>query len=144
MAAQTIGCDKINMLRHVKYFGDMDGVRAHMKRHADLIRPKFEVVLSAFKSELEGLGIAEWTEPKGGYFISLNVLDGCAKAVFELAKGAGVTMTGAGATFPYGNDPRDRNLRIAPTYPTVDELSVAVQILCLCCKLAAVNKLLEK
>ncbi len=144
MAAQTIGCDKINMLRHVKYFGDIDGVRAHMKRHADLIRPKFEVVLKAFREELSGLGIAEWTEPRGGYFISLNVMDGCAKAVYGLAKGAGVTMTGAGATFPYGNDPRDRNLRIAPTYPTVDELSVAVRILCLCCKLSAVNKLLEK
>ena len=143
MSVQTIGCDKLNMMRHVKYFGSADGVRAHMKRHADIIRPKFELVLSAFESELGGLGIADWTTPRGGYFISLNVMDGCAKKVFDLADGAGVKLTNVGATFPYGVDPRDRNLRIAPTYPTLENLSLAVKILCLCCKLAAISKLLE-
>ncbi len=143
MSVQTIGCDKLNMMRHVKYFGSADGVRAHMKRHAEIIRPKFELVLSAFEKELGGLGIAEWTTPRGGYFISLNVMDGCAKKVFDLADGAGVKLTPVGATFPYGVDPRDRNLRIAPTYPTLENLSLAVRVLCLCCKLAAISKLLE-
>ncbi len=144
MSVQTIGCDKLNMMRHVKFFKNADGVREHMKHHAKILRPKFEIVLGEFERELSGLGIAEWTNPRGGYFISLNVMDGCAKKVFDLASGAGVKLTNVGATFPYGVDPRDRNLRIAPTYPTEENLTLAVRILCLCVKLAALSKLLEK
>ena len=143
MTIQTIGFDKINMMRHVKYFGDAEGILAHMKLHASIIRPKFRIVLDSFERELSGLGIADWTNPRGGYFISLNVLDGTAKRVFSLCKEAGLTLTEVGATFPYKRDPRDRNLRIAPTYPTRDELKQACEVLCLCVKLAAVEKLLE-
>lgn len=144
MTIQTIGHDKINMLRHAHYFKNADGVRAHMKRHADIIRPKFEMILASFDKYLGGKGIAEWTDPRGGYFISVNVLDGCAKEVVRLCSGAGVKLTGAGATFPYGKDPRDRNIRIAPTYPSVDDLSLATDILCVCIKLACYKKLLEQ
>ena len=143
LSVQTIGADKLNMMRHVKFFRDADGVRAHMKKHAELIRPQFEIVLDAFERELGGLGIADWTKPRGGYFISLNVLDGCATKVFDLADGAGVKLTTVGATFPYGIDPRDRNLRIAPTYPTEENLTLAVNILCLCVRLACITKLLD-
>ncbi len=142
MTIQTIGFDKINMMRHVKYFGNAEGILQHMKLHASIIRPKFEIVLSAFERELGGLGIADWTKPRGGYFISLNVMDGTAKRVFALCRDAGLTLTDVGATFPYRNDPRDRNLRIAPTYPSNDELKQACELLCLCVKLAAVEKLL--
>ena len=138
LSAQTIGYDKINQMRHVKFFKDAEGVHAHMKRHADIIRPRFEAVISAFRRELTG--IAEWTEPKGGYFVNLTVPDGCAKRVFRLAADAGVTLTKAGASFPYGNDPRDRHLRIAPTYPSFEDLVQAVDILCLCVKAAALEK----
>lgn len=140
MTVQTIGHDKLNMLRHVKFFGDAEGILEHMKLHADILRPKFEIVLNAFESELAG--IAEWTKPRGGYFISLNVPDGCAKRVFTLCKEAGLTLTNVGATFPYGNDPRDRNLRIAPTFPSNENLKKACDVLCLCVKLAAVEKAL--
>lgn len=142
MTIQTIGFDKINMMRHVKYFGNAEGILAHMKLHASIIRPKFEIVLDAFDRELGGLGIADWTKPRGGYFISLNVMDGTAKRVFGLCRDAGLTLTDVGATFPYKHDPRDRNLRIAPTYPSNDELKQACELLCLCVKLAAVEKLL--
>ena len=138
---QMIGPDKINQLRYVKYFKNLDGIKAHMKKHAALIAPKFEVVLKALDSELNGLEIAEWTEPRGGYFISLDVMQGTAKRVHKLMADAGVVMTGCGATFPYGNDPDDRNLRIAPTYPSVDELKIASDLLCLCVKLAALEKI---
>jgi hypothetical protein len=141
MTYQTIGYDKLNMMRHVKFFGSADGIREHMKKHAAIIRPKFEAVLSTFDRELSGKGIAEWTKPIGGYFLSLNVMDGCAKRVFELCAGAGVTLTDVGATFPYKNDPRDRNLRIAPTFPTAEEMAVAASVLCVCVKLAALEKL---
>ena len=140
---QTIGPDKLNQLRHVRYFKDADGVRAHMKKQAACLKPKFDVVTEALERELTGIGIASWVKPNGGYFVSLDVLPGCAKTVHALLKDAGVVMTKAGATFPYGNDPKDENLRIAPTYPTVSELTLAVELLCLCVKLAAVNKLLE-
>lgn len=140
---QTIGGDKLNMLRHVKYFGDADGVHRHMKLHASIIRPKFDIVLNSFESELAGLGIADWTRPKGGYFISLNVLPGTAKRVYELCQSVGLTLTKVGATFPYGIDPEDKNLRIAPTYPSCDELKQACAVLCLCVKLAAAEKLGE-
>ena len=126
------------MLRHVKFFGNADGVLEHMKLHAAILRPKFEIVLDAFDKELSG--ICDWTKPRGGYFISLNVPDGCAKRVYSLCKEAGLTLTNVGATFPYGIDPRDRNLRIAPTYPSNEDLAKACAVLCLCVKLAAVEK----
>jgi len=141
LSAQTIGFDKINQMRHVKYFKDADGVHAHMKRHADIIRPRFEAVINAFRANLSG--IASWTEPRGGYFVNLTVPDGCAKRVFRLAADAGVTLTKAGASFPYGNDPRDRHLRIAPTYPSFADLEMAISILCLCVKAAVIEKMLS-
>ena len=143
MTIQTIGHDKINQLRHVKYFKNADGIKAQMRKHADILRPKFEAVLSAFEKELAPRGIAEWKTPRGGYFISLNVLPGCAKRVYELAKAAGVTLTPAGAPFPYGVDPEDKNLRIAPSYPPVSELAQAVEVLCLCCRIAACELMLK-
>ncbi len=143
MTFQTIGPDKVNQLRHIRFLKDMDGVRTHMKKHADIIRPKFEIVLNTLDKELSALEIAQWHKPNGGYFISLDVYPGCAKRVHALLKDAGVVMTGAGATFPYGNDPMDRNLRIAPTFPTVSELEIAVNMLCLCVKLTAIDKILE-
>ncbi len=143
MTIQTIGNDKLNQLRHARYFVDGDGIREHMKLHAASLRPKFEAVLNSFRSELGSRGIATWSEPKGGYFISLDVLPGCAKRVYELAKEAGVTLTGAGAPFPYGIDPEDKNLRIAPSYPPVEELEAAVEVLCICVRMAAVEKLIK-
>ena len=145
LSIQTIGFDKINMLRHARYFKNMAGIMAHMDKQAEILRPKFKVVLDAFQKELAGKGIAEWLDPNGGYFISLDVMDGCAKRVVQLCKDAGVVLTSAGATFPYGKDPRDRNIRVAPTYPSIPELEKAVELLCLCVELAAVEKLiLEK
>lgn len=144
MKTQTIGYDKINQLRHAKFLKNMDGVRAHMKKHADIIAPKFDVVLKSFAQELDGKGIAQWTNPNGGYFISLNVFEGCAKRTVELCKQAGVVLTPAGATYPYGKDPEDSNIRIAPTFPPVEELELAVELLCTCVQLAAAEKLLQK
>jgi len=144
LQVQTIGYDKLNMQRHVHFFKNAAGVKEHMKKHAAILRPKFELVLHAFERELAPCGIAEWTKPKGGYFISLNLADGCAARVYALALEAGVTLTAAGAAFPYGKDPRDRNLRIAPTYPTIEELGLAVEVLCVCCRLAAVEKQLHE
>lgn len=140
---QTIGPDKINQLRHVRYFKNAEGVRAHMKKHARFIKPKFDTILNALETQVKPLGIAQWVAPNGGYFISLEVMPGCASAVHALLSELGVTMTGAGATYPYGKDPFDSNLRIAPTYLSEDELKTAVDMLCLCVRLAAVNKLLE-
>ncbi|MEE1012312.1 MAG: aminotransferase class I/II-fold pyridoxal phosphate-dependent enzyme [Acutalibacteraceae bacterium] len=142
MTVQTIGYDKINQLRHANYLKNFAGVEAHMNRHAEILKPKFEAVLSAFESKLAGKGIAEWTNPNGGYFISLNVFEGCAKRTVALCKEAGVTLTGAGATYPYGVDPDDKNIRIAPTFPSRDELCKAVEILCLCVEIAAIEKIL--
>ena len=128
MTIQTIGYDKINQLRHVRYFKDINGVREHMKKHAAIMRPKFEAVLQVLENELGGLGIGTWTKPNGGYFISFDALEGCAKAIVAKCKEAGVTLTGAGATFPYKKDPKDSNIRIAPSYPTVKELKLAAKI----------------
>lgn len=139
---QTIGYDKLNQLHHVQYFKDMNGIMEHMKLHAKIVKPKFEAVLSALDREIAPLGIGEWNSPKGGYFISFNALEGCAKRIVGLAKEAGVVMTDAGATYPYGKDPRDSNIRIAPTYPTVDELKLAMEIFCVCVKFASAEKLL--
>ena len=140
---QTISYDKINQMRHVKFFGNAQGILEHMKRHAAIIRPKFEIVTEALQ-KLDPLGICTYTDPRGGYFLSLNVMDGCAQRVYDLAAGAGVTLTNCGATYPYGKDPHDSNLRIAPTYPSNEELRVAVQILCLCVRLACLEKLIEQ
>lgn len=142
MRFQTIGHDKLNQLRHVRYFKDIEGLHAHMRKHAAIIRPKFEIVVNKLEKELGGLEIGTWTNPKGGYFISFDSLDGCAKEIVRKAKEAGVTMTGAGATFPYGKDPKDSNIRIAPTFPTEEELAAATEVFTLSVKLTSVEKLL--
>ena len=144
LSIQTIGHDKLNQLRHVRYFKDLDGIHAHMMKHAELIRPKFEIVVNALEQGIGGLGIGNWINPKGGYFVSFDSMEGCAKRIVGLAKEAGVKMTGAGATYPYGKDPHDSNIRIAPTYPSLDELKAAMEIFVTCVKLASVEKLLEK
>ena len=144
MSAQTIGHDKLNQLRTVRYLKSAEGVKAHMRLMAEELRPKFDIVLDTLRRELGGTGLASWSEPKGGYFVSLDTLDHCAKETVALAKRAGVVLTGAGATFPYRRDPRDRNIRIAPTYPTCEELQKAMELLCVCVKLAGVNKLLSE
>lgn len=143
MTIQTIGYDKINQLRHARYFKDINGVYEHMEKHAALLRPKFEAVIKAFEEELSGLGIGEWINPKGGYFISFETLPGCAKAVVEKCKEAGVTLTNAGATYPYMKDEKDTNIRIAPSFPTEEEMRQATELFILCVKLVSVNKLLE-
>ena len=141
MFVQTIGHDKINQLRHARYFKDAAGIHAHMQRHRAILEPKFRAVLDALESELGGTGAAQWKTPNGGYFVSLDVLPGCAKRVCALCAEAGVVLTGAGATFPYGKDPQDSNIRIAPTFPPANELHTAMELLCLCVKLAALEKL---
>lgn len=141
---QCIGHDKINQLRHVRYFGDINGVKAHMDKMASLITPKFEVVLDTFERDLAPVGIATWTNPNGGYFISLDVLEGTATRVGQLCKEAGVTLTGVGATYPYKKDPKDTNIRIAPTYPSVEEMEKATDILVVATKLAALEKLIAE
>ena len=143
MGMQTIGHDKLNQLRTVTYLKNPEGVRDHMAKLAAELRPKFDVVLETLDRELAGTGLAKWTKPQGGYFVAIDTLPGCAKATVALAKAAGVTMTGAGATFPYKKDPNDTNIRIAPTYPTYEELKIAIALFCVCVKLAGVNKLLE-
>ena len=144
MMIQTIGYDKINQLRHVRYFKNFEGIQAHMKKHADMLRPKFEAVISVLEKELNGLGIGTWTNPNGGYFISFDAMEGCAKAIVAKCKEAGVVLTGAGATFPYGKDPKDSNIRIAPSFPTPEEMALATDVFVLCTKLVSVEKLLEK
>ncbi len=138
---QTIGPDKVNQLRHVRYFKDYAGVLAHMQRHAGLLRPKFEAVTQIFERELGGTGLATWTKPRGGYFISLDTLDGCASEVVKLCDEAGVKLTGAGATFPYGKDPRNRNIRIAPSLPPLEQVQTAMQVVSACVLLASARKL---
>ena len=125
MNFQIIGHDKLNQLRHVKFFQNLDGVMNQMKKHAEILRPKFEAILQVMDQELSGLGIASWTKPNGGYFISFDAMEGCAKKIVAKAKEAGLTMTGAGATYPYHNDPQDSNIRIAPSFPTPEELEIA-------------------
>ena len=144
MTIQTIGHDKLNQLRHVRFFKDIHGMVEHMRKHADILRPKFETVLNGLKNELGGLEIGSWLEPRGGYFISFDALPGCAKAIVAKAKEAGLVMTPAGATFPYGKDPQDSNIRIAPSYPTPEELAVAVELFVLCVKLVSIDKILEE
>lgn len=141
---QTISHDKMNQHRHVAFFKNADGIRTHMKKHAAILRPKFQCVLRHLETELGGLEIASWFNPKGGYFISLDVMDGCASRVGQLCKEAGVVLTPVGATYPYGKDPADQNIRIAPSYPPVEELEQAAELLCICVRLACVEKLLVK
>ena len=143
MTIQTIGYDKLNQYRHVKFYKDVAGIKRYMKLHRAILAPKFKAVINEFESSLGGLGIARWTKPNGGYFISLDVLSGTAKRVGQLCEEAGVTLTTIGATFPHGIDPEDKNIRIAPSFPPVDELMTATKLLCICVKLAAVEKLLE-
>lgn len=144
MTIQTIGYDKLNQLRHVRYFKDINGMKAHMSRHAAIVRPKFEAVLEVLEKELGGLELGSWTKPNGGYFISFNTMEGCAKAVVGKCKEAGVVLTGAGATYPYKKDPKDNNIRLAPTFPSSEELSLATDLFVLCVKLVSVEKLLEE
>lgn len=142
MHPMIISFDKLNQLRHVRFFKNRAGVEAHMLKHRALLKPRFDAVIETLHKELDGTGVAVWTEPKGGYFISVDVMDGCAARVIELCKEAGVTLTGAGCAYPYHKDPRDRNIRIAPSYPTVEELKQAAEIFTVCCRLAAAEKLL--
>ncbi|MBE5842413.1 MAG: aminotransferase [Butyrivibrio sp.] len=144
LSYQTIGHDKVNQLRHVRFFGDLNGMKEHMRKHAAIIRPKFETVLNALERDLKPCGIGNWTNPKGGYFISFDAPEGCAKAIVDRAKKAGVTMTGAGATYPYGKDPHDSNIRIAPTFPSVTDLKLAMDIFTVCVRLVAVDKMLKE
>lgn len=144
MSIQTIGPDKLNQLRTVRYLKDAEGVRSHMRKLAKELKPKFDIVLNTLERELGGTGLATWTSPKGGYFVAVDTLENCAKETVELAKNAGVKLTGAGATFPYRKDPRDTNIRIAPTYPTVEELKKAMELFCVCVQLAGVRKLLTE
>lgn len=143
IGAQSISYDKLNQLRHVCFFKDAQGLVAHMRRHAEILKPKFDLVESVLESEIKPLGIASWSNPKGGYFVSLFVMNGCAHRVHQLCKEAGVVMTGAGATYPYKKDPNDSNLRIAPSFPPLDELEKAMRVLCVCIKLAAAEKLIN-
>lgn len=144
LSIQTIGSNKINQLLHYRFLKSVDGILEHMEKHARILKPKFDLVLDIFERELGGLGIATWTKPEGGYFISLNVLDGCARKVVELAREAGVVLTPAGATFPYGKDPRDRNIRIAPSFPPLEELEKAMEVVSTCIKKVSLEKLLEE
>lgn len=140
---QTIGHDKVNQLRHVRFFEDIHGMEEHMRKHADIIRPKFEAVEEVFAQNLEGLGVGEWTKPNGGYFISFDALTGCAKEIVAEAKKAGVTLTDAGATWPYHKDPEDSNIRIAPTYPPLEDLKIAATLFTVCVRLVSAKKLLK-
>lgn len=144
MTIQTISYDKINQLRHVKFLKNAEGVHAHMSRHAEIMRPKFQAVLQILEEELGGRGIGSWINPKGGYFISFDALEGCAKAIVAKAKEAGVVLTGAGATYPYGKDPKDSNIRIAPSLPPMEELVEAARLFTLCVKLVSVDKFLAE
>ncbi|MFP4662167.1 MAG: aminotransferase class I/II-fold pyridoxal phosphate-dependent enzyme [Halanaerobiales bacterium] len=144
MSKQTIGSNKINQLLHYRFLGSVEEILNHMEKHADILRPKFELVLDVLNKELAAKGIANWSKPEGGYFISLNVMKGCAREVVQLAKDVGVTLTDAGATYPYGNDPEDSNIRIAPSYPPLVDLEKAIKVVCTCIKKAAIEKVLKK
>ena len=143
LTIQTIGYDKLNQLRHARLYRNLDGLKEQMKKHAKILRPKFEAVLAVLKEELSGLEIGSWTSPRGGYFISFDAMEGCAKEIVRMCREAGVVLTGAGATFPYGKDPKDSNIRIAPSFPTPEEMKAATDLFVLCVKLVSVNKLLE-
>ena len=143
MNAQIISHDKMNQMRHVKFFPTMEALKEHMAKHADIMRPKFEAVINMLDAELKDADIASWTKPVGGYFIGFDAMDGCAKRIVAMCKDAGIVMTGAGATYPYGNDPKDSNIRIAPSFPTIDELTEACKVFVICVKIASIDKILE-
>ena len=143
LTAQAISYDKVNQLRHVRYLKDKAGVLELMKKHAQILGPKFRCVLDSLDKEIAPLGIASWQKPTGGYFVSVNALPGTAKAVWQLCKEAGLILTGAGATYPHGKDPSDSNMRVAPSLPPIEELQQAMEIYCVCLKLTALKKLLE-
>ena len=143
LTIQSISQDKMNQLRHLVFFKDVPTLKKHMQKHAEILKPKFDCVIDSLTKELAGKEVAKWTTPNGGYFISLDVMPGCAKRVGELCKEAGVTLTTIGATFPYGKDPQDSNIRIAPSYPSVDELTKAALLLSICVQIAAIEKLSE-
>ncbi len=143
LGVQTIGFDKVNQMRHIAFFKDAAGVKAHMEKHRQILKPKFDAVLDMLDAEIKPLGIGAWTKPEGGYFVSFNAPKNCAKRVVTLCKEGGVTLTGAGATFPYKKDPDDSNIRIAPTYPTVEELKLAMELFCICVKYAALEQLVK-
>ena len=138
----TIGHDKVNQLRHVRFFKDIYGMTEHMRKHAEILRPKFEMILDTFDREFMGRGVGSWIRPRGGYFICFEALEGCAKAIVSKAKKAGMAMTPAGAPFPYGKDPKDSVIRIAPTYPTLEDLKLATDIFVVCVKLVSIEKIL--
>ncbi len=142
MAIQTIGHDKINQLRHAMYFKDLSGIKKRMAEHAAVMRPKFEAVYECFDRELKGLDIGKWTKPNGGYFISFDALEGCATDIVKKCKDAGMVTTGAGASFPYKKDPNDSNIRLAPTFPSLESIKTAAELFALCVKLSSVEKLL--
>ena len=144
MSVQTIGHDKLNQLRHVRFFGNLTNMKQHMRKHAAILRPKFEAVWDIFDKKLGGLGIGDWTKPNGGYFVSFDSLPGCAKKIVAMCKDCGVTLTPAGATYPYGKDPEDRNIRIAPSYPPLDELKEAAEIFTICVRIASIDKLVDE
>lgn len=144
LAVCTISYDKLNQLRHVRYFGTFDNMVEYMKKHKEIMRPKFDCVINTLEKKIRPLGIGSWIDPKGGYFISFDSLPGCAKRIVELCKNAGVVLTGAGATFPYKKDPEDKNIRISPSYPTIEELSKAMELFVICIKLASAEKLLAE
>ncbi len=144
LTMQTIGYDKINMLRHVNFFRNIDGVNEHMKLHAAILRPKFDVVLNTLQQQLGDNGVATWHKPNGGYFISVNLMEGCAKRTVQMLKDAGVILTPAGSTYPYKQDPHDSNLRIAPTFPTLPELQTAINLFCIVAELVCIHKLLNQ
>ena len=143
MSIQTIGPNKLNKLAHVRFFKNAQNLRLQMKKQAAIIRPKFQLVLDVLQAELGNKKIATWSRPKGGYFISFNTLPGCAKKVVKMAAAAGVALTNAGATFPYGSDPQDQNIRIAPTYPPLDELKTAMELFTICVQLVSIEKILR-
>ncbi|MEA5039720.1 MAG: aminotransferase class I/II-fold pyridoxal phosphate-dependent enzyme [Clostridiaceae bacterium] len=144
MAKQMVGPDKVNQLRHVRYFKNANGIRAHMKKHAGILQPKFDLVLNTLEDRLGGTGAGSWHKPEGGYFISFDAMPGCARRINDLCRDAGVLLTGAGATWPYGRDPEDKNQRIAPTFPPIVELKTAIEVFCTCALLAAVEKRLAE
>ena len=144
MSIQTIGHDKMNQLRHVRYFGSLANMQIHMSRHAAILRPKFEALEDLFERELGGLEVGSWTKPRGGYFISFDALEGCAKAIVARCAEAGVKLTPAGATYPYGRDPHDSNIRIAPSFPAMKELIKAGEIFTLSVKLVSLEKYLAE
>ncbi len=140
---QTIGYDKQNMLRHTRFFRNLDGIKEHMKLHAAVLRPKFDITLNTLEKQLGGTGVAKWHKPNGGYFVSVTLMDGCAKQVVQLLAEAGVVVTGAGATYPYHRDPHDANLRLAPSFPPCDELQTAMDLFCICVKIVSIKQLLN-